>query len=119
MIILPLLLGILVKVLTQPASEGIMITGALIYFTIPMPVQNFPVTEAQLNSALVMISIFFVCLYLTHGLNQHIKLKRQHFAELIVEKVDALVVENMGEYFKGYSSFIIAILALSAFSSLF
>ncbi len=118
MIILPLLLGILVKVLTQPASEGIMITGALIYFTIPMPVQNFPVTEAQLNSALVMISIFFVCLYLTHGLNQHIKLKRQHFAELIVEKVDALVVENMGEYFKGYSSFIIAILALSAFSSL-
>ncbi|MBR4122950.1 MAG: F0F1 ATP synthase subunit A [Clostridia bacterium] len=83
-----------------------------------MPVQDFPITESQINSALVLITILFVCLYLTHGLSEHIKLRRQHFAELIVEKVDGLVLENMGEYFKGYSPFIIAILALSAFSSL-
>ena len=39
-------------------------------------------------------------------------------AEFIVEKIDNMVIENMGEYFKGYSSFIIAIMALSGFSSL-
>lgn len=118
MMVLPLAFGIVLNVLTKPASEGISISGARIFFTIPMPLQNFPVTEAQVNSALVMITILFVCLYLTHGLKERINLKRQHFAELIVEKVDSLVNENMGPYFSGYSSFIIAVLALSALSSL-
>ncbi len=118
MMVLPLIFGMAVNVLTKPQTEGISITGARIFFTIPMPIQDFPVTESQLNSALVMITIFFVCLFLTHGLKEHIELKRQHFAEMIVEKVDALVIENMGEHFKGYSAFIIAILALSGFSSL-
>ncbi|MBR4973742.1 MAG: F0F1 ATP synthase subunit A [Clostridia bacterium] len=116
--VLPLAAGVVLNLLTKPASEGISISGARIFFTIPMPIQDFPITESQINSALVLITILFVCLYLTHGLSEHIKLRRQHFAELIVEKVDGLVLENMGEYFKGYSPFIIAILALSAFSSL-
>lgn len=118
MMVLPLAAGIILNLLTKPQSEGISISGARIFFTIPMPIQNFPVTESQINSLLVLITILFVCLYLTHGLKERISLKRQHFAELIVEKVDGLVNENMGEYFKGYSPFIIAILALSAFSSL-
>ena len=118
MMILPLVFGIILQILTNPQSEGINITGALIYFTIHMPVQDFPVTQSQVNSLLVMITIFFLCLYLTHGLTEKIKLKRQHFAELIVEKVDKLVTDNMGEYFAGFSPFIISILALSAFSSL-
>ncbi len=118
MMVLPLVLGMVVKALTQPLSQGITITGARIFFTINMPIQNLPITESQLNSALVIITILFFCLYITHGLKEHIELKRQHFAELIVEKVDGLVKENMGEYFKGYSAFVIAILALSAFSSL-
>lgn len=106
------------NLLTKPVSEGISITGARIFFTIPMPIQDFPVTESQVNSLLVTVTILFFCLYMTHGLSEHIKLKRQHFAELIVEKVDGLVMDNMGEYFKGYSPFIIAMLALSALSSL-
>lgn len=118
MMILPVIFGIVLQVLTKPASEGINITGARIYFTIPMPFQDFPVTESQVNSVIVLIVIFFFCLYITHGMSEHIKLKRQHLAEMITEKVDALVEENMGEYFKGFSPFIIAILALSAFSSL-
>ncbi len=118
MMVLPLAVGMVVNLLTKPVSDEITITGARIFFTIPMPLQDFPVTESQLNSALVMVTIFFFCLYLTHGIKERIELKRQHFAELIVEKVDALVTDNMGEYFKGYSAFIIAILALSAFSSL-
>ena len=118
MMIIPIVFGIVLKVLTTPASEGISITGARVYFTIPLPIQDLPVTESQVNSALVLIVILFFCLFITHGMTEKIDLKRQHFAEMIVEKVDSLVNENMGEYFKGFSPFIIAILALSAFSSL-
>lgn len=118
MMILPLVAGVILKLLTKPATEGVSITGAQIYFTIPMPIQDFPVTESQITSLLVIITILFVCLYLTHGLNERINLKRQHFAEMIVEKVDKLVKDNMGEYFMGFAPFIVAILALSAFSSL-
>ncbi len=118
MMIIPLVFGIILKVLTKPVSEGISITGAGIYFTIPMPLQDFPVTESQVNSLIAVIVIFFFCLYITHGLTEKAELKRQHIAELIVEKVDGLVNENMGELFKGFSPFIIAIMALSAVSSL-
>ncbi len=118
MMILPIVFGIALNVLTKPVSEGINVTGARIFFTLPMPVQDFPVTESQINSALVMIVIFFFCLYMTHGLSEHIKLKRQHFAEIIVEKIDGMVKENMGEYFMGFAPFVIAIMALSACSSL-
>ncbi len=118
MMVIPIVFGIVLKVLTNPVSEGISITGAKIYFEIPMPLQNLPITESQVNSLLVMIVIFFFCLYITHGLSEKIELKRQHFAEMIVEKVENLVNENMGDYFKGFVPFIIAILALSAFSSL-
>ena len=116
--IVPIIAGIVLNVLTKPASEGISITGARIFFTIPMPIQDFPITESQINSAIVMIVLFFFCLYITHGMSEHIKLKRQHFAELIIEKVDGLVKDNMGKYFMGFAPFIIAILALSALSSL-
>lgn len=118
MMVLPLAFGMVLKVLTKPVSEGISITGAGIYFVIPMPLQDFPVTESQINSAIVLIVLFFFCLYITHGMKEHIALRRQHFAEMIVEKVDSLVLENMGEYFAGFAPFIIAILGLSALSSL-
>lgn len=118
MMIVPLVVGVIIQVLTKPLAEGITLTGARIFYTVPMPIQDLVITEAQINSALVIVTILFFCLYMTHGIGEHIKLKRQHFAELIVEKVDGLVSENMGEYFNGYSPFIIAILALSACSSL-
>ena len=118
MMIIPIVCGIVLQVLTKPASEGITITGARIFFTIPMPIQNFPITESQVNSAIVLVTLLFFCLYITHGIGEHIKLKRQHFAELIIEKVDGLVKDNMGEYFMGFTPFIVAILALSALSSL-
>lgn len=126
MMILPIVAAIVLKVLTEPPSEGINITGARIYTIIYLPFfpkdlavfQQFPITEAQVNSALVLITITFLCLYMTHGLKERIKLRRQHFAELIVEKVDGMVKENMGDFFKSFSPFIIAIMALSACSSL-
>lgn len=118
MMILPLLVGIVLRVLTKPASEGISITGAQIYFTIPMPIQNLPITEAQVNSWLVIFMVLGLCLFLTRNLKTRDIGVRQTIAEWIVEKSDALVKGSMGEYFMGFSSFIAAILGLSAFSSL-
>ncbi|MBQ9115822.1 MAG: F0F1 ATP synthase subunit A [Clostridia bacterium] len=104
--------------LTAPLSEGIQISGAQIYFTVPMPLQSLPITEAQVNSLLVVITILGLCLYLTHGVRAGVKTKRQMLVEWAVEKVDGLVNDNMGEFFSGFSPFIASILILSALSSL-
>ena len=116
--ILPLLGAIVLKVLTTPPSEGIHITGAQIYFTIPMPLQPLYVTEAQVVSAAVVLTILFLCLYLTHGLTVIPGSKRQLVAEWIVEKCQGMVDTNMGPYFKAFGPFVAAIMGLSALSSL-
>lgn len=116
--ILPLLGAILLKVLTAPASDGINITGAQIYFTIPLPLGGLPITEAQVVSAAVVLTILFLCLYLTHGITVVPNSKRQLVAEWIVEKCQGMVDVNMGPYFKGFGPFVGAVMALSALSSL-
>ena len=118
MIIAPLVAAMLLKILTAPAAEGISISGARIFFTIPMPLQDLPITEAQINSWLVMISILGVCLLLTHGLSEDRRGFRQMAAEWIVEKLDGLVSGNMEPVFSAYAPFIGSIMALSVFSSL-
>lgn len=118
MMILPVATAIIIKVLTNPLSDGIDIAGADIYFTLQLPIQNLPITESQVNSALVMISILGLCLFLTHGICSGNLTARHHIAEWIVEKVKAIVDGNMGAYFSGFAPFVAAILALSAFSSL-
>jgi F-type H+-transporting ATPase subunit a len=118
MMILPLAFCIVLKVLTKPLSEGIDISGALVYFTIKMPIQDLPITESQINSLMVMISILGLCLYLTHGMGKGQLKMRHHIAEFLVEKADGLVKSNMDEHFRNFGPFITAILALSAFSSL-
>lgn len=118
MMIIPVVAGIIIKIITRPVSEGVSIAGAQIYFTVPMPIQDLIISESQINSLLVMISIFGVCLYLTHGLKTRNISKRQHLAEWIIEKTDNMVSSNMGGFFISFSPFIIAMLALSGFSSL-
>ena len=117
MMILPFLAAIVLKVLTTPLSNGVEITGARIFFTVPMPIQDLIITEAQINSLCVMIALSGLCLFLTHGLKTRDVSIRQHLAEWIVEKVDKLVKESMGDYFSGFVPFIISIFGLSAFSS--
>ena len=118
LMILPIVAGIVLKVLTKPLSEGISVTGAQIYFTIPMPIQDLPITEAQINSWLVILVVLGLCLFLTRKLKTRDIGVRQIVAEWLVEKADGLIKNSMGEYFMGFSSFIAAILGLSAFSSL-
>lgn len=117
-VILPFVAGMLIKILFVKSADGIDISGAKVFFTLPLPLGGLPISESQVNSWLVIISIFFLCLYITHGIKEKAELKRQHLAEWIVEKTEDLVNTNMGEYFAGFAPFIGAILALSAFSSL-
>ena len=119
--ILPLALAIAIKICTTPDSpldEGVVISGAQIFFTIPMPLQEWPITAAQVNSWAIVLSVLGLCLYLTHGITVVPHSKRQLVAEWIVEKVNGLVSSNMGEKFMDFAPFVAGILALSALSSL-
>jgi F-type H+-transporting ATPase subunit a len=122
MIILPILVLIVLKVLFTPLSEEgkVNIAGALVYFcTDPVPgVTSLYISESQVNSWAVMISILGLCLYLTHGLTVRPGSKRQLVAEWAVEQVNKLVSENMGQRFMAFAPFVAAIMLLSAFSSL-
>ena len=116
--VLPLLGAMVLKILFTPVTEGITISGALVYFTVPMPLQDLPITEAQVNSVAVVLAILFLCLFFTHGLSVRPGTKRQVIAEWIVEKCRGLVGDNMGDPFGGFAPFIAAIMGLSALSSL-
>ncbi len=118
MMIVPFVLAMALKVATKPVEEGISITGALIYFTVPMPLQDLYITEAQVNSLAVIIALLGLCLYMTHGIAVVPGSKRQLAAEWVVEKVSTLVSDNMGARFSAFAPFVCAILGLSAFSSL-
>lgn len=118
LIVLPLLAGITLKVLTTPGSDSIEITGARVYATIPMPLQPLIISESQINSWLVLLSVLGVALYLTHGLAIKPVTKRQIITEWAVEKVEGLVSDNMGPRFMAYVPFIASIMVISAFSSL-
>ena len=98
--------------------QEISISGARIFVTLDLPIQDLPITESQINSWLVIFSLFWLCRFFTHGLTERANTKRQLIAEWIVETTDKLVRENMGEYFKGFSPFVAAIMGLSATSSL-
>ena len=50
----PLALGMMLKILLTPKTEGISITGAQVYLTLRAPLQPWPSPEAQINSWLVM-----------------------------------------------------------------
>lgn len=118
LIILPFVCAIALKVAVKPASEGISITGAMVYFTIPMPLMDLPITESQVNSCAVMLSLLGLCLFLTRGMTVVPGSKRQLAAEFIVEKAQNLVNDNMGKRFAAFAPFVAAIMAMSAFSSL-
>ncbi|MBP5181160.1 MAG: hypothetical protein J6127_07720, partial [Clostridiales bacterium] len=93
--ILPIVAGVVIKVMYVPVSDGISITGAHVFFTIDLPLGGLPVSEAQVNSWLVLISLFFFCKFLTHDLKTRNISVRQVIAEWLVKSVEGLVRSNM------------------------
>ena len=119
LMVCPFLFCIVLKILFTPESQGVDISGAMIYFQLDQfPLQPLIISEAQINSWAVLLSLFGLCLYLTNGLTERAETKRQLAAEWIVEKCENLVHANMGERFVGYEYLVVAIMGLSAFSSL-
>lgn len=119
LMIVPFIVAMVLKILNSPASEGLNISGALVYFSFEkMPLMPLYITEAQVNSWAVILFILGLSLYFTHGLDTIPNLKRQLAAEWIVEKAENLVLDNMGEKYVAFAPFIAGILGLSALSSL-
>ena len=122
MMILPIAVLIALKIFLTPATEEgkVSIAGALVYFRTSetLSMTTLYISESQVNTWAVMISLLGLCLYLTHGLTAKAELKRQLAAEWIVEKCESLVRSNMGGFFREWAPFIAAIMGLSACSSL-
>lgn len=116
--VLPIVAGIVMYILTEPETGGITVSGAKIFFTVPMPGQDLPITESQINSWLVLITLTGLCLFLTRGLKETPESKRQLIAEWIVLTAQDFTIGSMGERFAGFAPFVAAILGLSSFSSL-
>lgn len=95
------------------------ITGAKIYFTIPI-FGGIPITETIVNAWIIMALITGVCAWLTRGINAKSNLKRHHVAETLVLTVKNWVHDNMGERYSqsSFPVFVAALFSLSAVSSL-
>ena len=93
------------------------ITGARIYFTIPV-FGGIPITETITNSWLVMALVTGLCIYLTRNLRVKATSRRQIISEYLVETAQKFVNENMGQKFAYYAPFVAALFTLSVLSSL-
>ena len=95
------------------------VTGAKELFEIPV-LGGIAITETVVNTWIVMAVIVGLCLFMTSGMQVHCRTKRQIVAEFIVNKVNGMVGENMGEHFLrvGYAPLIATIMGLSALCSL-
>lgn len=116
--VLPIIACIVIKILTEPMADGINIEGATVYFTLKTPLGALPITETQVNSAFAVVTILGLCLYFTRGLKTKPTLKRQYFAEWLVNKAEKFVIDNTDGYFKELVPFVVAVMSLSAVSSL-
>ncbi|MDO4677088.1 MAG: F0F1 ATP synthase subunit A [Blautia sp.] len=97
------------------------ITGAKIYFTLPIDLPilgQLRISETMVVSWIVMILITGVCIWLTHDLKVENISKRQALAEMIVEKANNFVVGNMGEKFRHMIPFVAALFVTSVVSNL-
>ena len=116
--VLPLLGAVVLQVLTKAPSEGISISGARIFLTLPFPIQDLILTEAQINSWLLILSLLFLCLYLSHGFSPKAQTKRQLLIEWAFDALRGMVDSNMGSRFMKYIPFVASLMVLSCLSSL-
>ena len=75
------------------------VTGARIFWTIPTGIPflgDIPVTETMVISWLVMAIIVGLCIWLTHDLKVDNISKRQAAAELLVERANRFIRDNVG-----------------------
>jgi len=91
------------------------VNGAKILFHLPGGIQ---ITETHVTMWICMFVIFLLCKWLTHNLQVKPASKRQIAAEYLVNMASNFVKNNMGEAFKKFTPFIVALFSLAAFSSI-
>lgn len=97
--------------------EGISITGPKIVFVIPA-FGGIPVTETVVNAWIVMAVLAAVCFILTRNLQKIPVKKTQIVAEWIVQAIDKMVVQTMGEKSLTFAPYILTLFAFSICCSL-
>lgn len=95
----------------------ISITGAQVYFTIPI-FGGIPITETLVNTWLIMAAITGLCAWLTKDLKVHATSKKQIVAEFLVKAAYGLVEGNMGKRFSFFTPFIATLISFLAISNL-
>ncbi len=90
--------------------------GPKIIFTIPI-FGGLPITETVVLSWFIIALVFVLCRVLTYRMKK-IPSRRQAVAEKLVELVEKLVRNTMGEKFMRFSPFIASLFAFSLFGSL-
>lgn len=86
MTIVPFILCMALRAMTNPASEGITVSGAHYYFIINIPfaapaaISTLPLSESQVNSWAVIIALLGLSLYMTNGISVIPNSKRQIIA---------------------------------------
>ena len=93
------------------------ITGARIYFTIPV-LGGIPITETMVNAWIVMALITGLCIFLTHGMTVRGTGRRQVIAEFLVQTAQKFVDGNMGRRSSHFAPFVAALFSMSLLSSL-
>ena len=97
------------------------ISGAKVYFTIPLDIPilgDIQISETIVNSWIVMLLITGLCIWLTHELKVENISKRQAVAEMLVEMANNFVIGNMGEKFRHMIPFVASLFATSVISNL-
>ena len=79
---------------------------------------NINITETIIISWGIVIGLTLLVLFLTHNMKKKPEKKRQVIAEFIVETVDNLVKDTMGNGYKSFGPYIAALFASSIFGSL-
>ena len=93
------------------------ITGARIYYTIPV-LGGIPITESIVNGLLVTLLILGVCIFLTRDLKLRAVSTRQVIAEFIVETAVNFIESNVGSALTHLAPIVAALFSMSIVSSL-
>lgn len=99
-------------------SKGVEVGGPKIAFSFDVFGITINVTETIIISWAIVIALTLLSLYLTHDMKKKPVKKRQVIAEFLVETVDNLIKNTMGEKFMSFAPYIAALFASSIFGSL-
>ncbi|NMA79079.1 MAG: F0F1 ATP synthase subunit A [Clostridiales bacterium] len=89
--------------------------GPKLIFQLPFGIN---ITETVFLSWCIIVAVALLLLYLTHDMEKVPTKKRQVIAEWIVETMNNLVKENMGEKFMGFAPYIAGLFTYSILGSL-